>query len=137
MTQETFELVAEHADELIEALDNTAASLETVMVHLGTQMTEVDRAGRWAVLNEAQALVKKLRDEAAEEPVGPRTITVCRCGSPRVYRDAAVNVNTEEMSTYDSMSCSDCGYDGRHYREVEVDADFDESCDSVEPGDTT
>ena len=64
---------------------------------------------------------------------GPRTITVCRCGSPRVYRDAAMNVNTEEVNTYDSMSCSDCGYDGRHYREVEVSKDFDIEADSVEP----
>lgn len=68
---------------------------------------------------------------------GPRTITVCRCGSPRVYRDAAMNVNTGEVSTYDSMSCSDCGYDGRHYREIEVDDNFDVDVDSVEPGEAT
>jgi len=55
-----------------------------------------------------------------------KTITVCRCGSPRVYRDAAVNVNTEEVSEYDAMSCSDCGYDGNSdFREVEVADDFD------------
>lgn len=64
----------------------------------------------------------------------PRMITVCRCGSPRVYRDAAMNVNTEKMSMYDSMSCSDCGYDGRHYRQVEIADNFDLSSDSVEPG---
>lgn len=129
MTKETFELVMEHADELIEALDNTAASLETVMVHLGARMTEPDRAGRWAVVNEAQALLKKLRGEETAEPDASRVVTVCKCGSPRVFRDACVNVNTEEVSEYDSMSCSDCGYDGRHYREVEVPAEFDVATD--------
>lgn len=69
MTKETFELVAEHAGDLIEALDNTAASLETVMVHLGAQMTEADRINRWRLVNEAQALVKKLRGEEELEPV--------------------------------------------------------------------
>lgn len=129
MTKETFELVAEHADELIEALDNTAASLETVMVHFGAQMTQTDRTNRWRVVEEAQALVKTLRGKDETESEAPRMITVCKCGSPRVYRDAAMNVNTEEVSTYDSMSCSDCGYDGRHYREVEVPAEFDVTTD--------
>lgn len=63
MTKETHELVVEHAGELIEALDNTAASLETVMVCFGNQMTKADQDGRWAVLNEAQRLVKLLRGE--------------------------------------------------------------------------
>lgn len=62
-----------------------------------------------------------------------KTITVCHCGSPRIYRDAAVNVNTEDVSTYDAISCSDCGYDGRHYYPVEVPDDFDVDAGNVKP----
>lgn len=61
-----------------------------------------------------------------------KTITACYCGSPRVLRDAAVNVNTGEVFEYDSMSCADCGYDGRIYREVEVDDAFNPDADFVE-----
>lgn len=63
-----------------------------------------------------------------------KTITVCHCGSPRVFRDAAENVNTGETHTYDPMSCSDCGYDGYIYTDVEVDDDFDLESDFVKPG---
>ena len=60
-----------------------------------------------------------------------KTITVCHCGSPRILRDAAVNVNTEEVSTYDAISCGDCSYDGRHYYPVEVPDEFDVDTDTV------
>lgn len=62
-----------------------------------------------------------------------RTITVCHCGSPRIYRDAAVNVNTADVSTYDAISCSDCSYDGRHYYQIEVADDFDIETDTAKP----
>lgn len=61
-----------------------------------------------------------------------KTITVCKCGSPRVYQDAAVNVNTGEINTYDNTRCGECGYDGRHYKEVEVGDDFDVTNDFYE-----
>ncbi len=55
-----------------------------------------------------------------------KKIPVCKCGSPRVYRDASVNVNTGEVSEFDQRSCADCSYDGLDgFREVEVDDDFD------------
>ena len=54
-----------------------------------------------------------------------KTIIVCKCGSSRVYQDAAVNVNTGEISAYDDIRCGECGYDGRHFKEVEVEDDFD------------
>jgi len=66
-----------------------------------------------------------------------KTITVCRCGSPRVCRDAEVNVNTGEVNEYDAMRCSECGYDGRIYEEVEVDDDFDVATDFYKPAKET
>lgn len=62
-----------------------------------------------------------------------KTITICHCGSPRIFRDAAVNVNTDDVSTYDAISCGDCSYDGRHYYPVEVPDDFDVEAGTVKP----
>lgn len=62
-----------------------------------------------------------------------KTITVCHCGSPRVCRDAEVNVNTGEVNEYDAMRCGECGYDGHTYEEVEVDDDFDVATDFYKP----
>ena len=56
-----------------------------------------------------------------------KTITVCKCGSPRVFRDAQINANTGEINDYcDDLTCADCGYDGMHFDfdNVEVPDDF-------------
>lgn len=65
-----------------------------------------------------------------------KKILVCKnCGSPRCYYDACVNVNTEEVNTYDSASCGDCGYDSNSLLiEVEVDDDFDLDAGTVKLG---
>lgn len=62
-----------------------------------------------------------------------KTIKVCKyCGSPRCGYDATVNVNTEEVNTYDSASCYDCGGDSNTLLvAVEVDDDFDLDEDTV------
>lgn len=60
-----------------------------------------------------------------------KTITVCHCGSPRVFHDAAVNMNTQAVSVHDSSSCSDCSYDGREFYQVEVPDNFAVDTDSV------
>lgn len=60
-----------------------------------------------------------------------KTITVCHCGSPRVFQDAAVNVNTQAVSIHDSSSCSDCSYDGSQFYQVEVPDRFDLSTETV------
>ena len=106
--------------------DQLYEELRAVIVNGNESMTHEDALEHVRALNGTSPVAE-----------GPRTITVCRCGSPRVFQDAYVNVNTEEVSTYDSKFCGDCGYDGRHYREVEVPHDFDESSDSVESGDAT
>ena len=55
-----------------------------------------------------------------------KTITVCKCGSPRVFRDAQINANTGEVNDYcDDLTCADCGYDGMYFDNVEVSDDFD------------
>ena len=54
-----------------------------------------------------------------------KTIAVCKCGSPRVFRDAQINVNTGEINDYcDDLTRADCGYDGMHFDNVEVPDDF-------------
>jgi hypothetical protein len=56
-----------------------------------------------------------------------KTIYACRCGSTRLWRDAAVAVNDEEnVVTYDNVSCGDCSYDGHTFRKAEVPDDFDD-----------
>lgn len=56
-----------------------------------------------------------------------RTIYACRCGSTRLWRDAAQDVNDpENFVTYDSVVCGLCDYDGANYHLVEVPDDFDE-----------
>ena len=63
-----------------------------------------------------------------------RTIYVCHCGSPRVLRDAYVNVNApDDVRTFDAVTCDDCGYDGHsNWHHLEVPDDFDTSSDSVD-----
>jgi hypothetical protein len=61
-----------------------------------------------------------------------RKVWVCTaCGSPRVSQDACVDVNSEEVSTYDDMTCQDCENEGNSViREVEVPFDFDLATDT-------
>ena len=64
-----------------------------------------------------------------------KTITICmHCGSPRVLRDAYVNVNTGEVYEYDDLTCSDYDYNGRYFDEVNVPASFDLDTDFVTLG---
>lgn len=55
-----------------------------------------------------------------------KKIYACHCGSTNLWRDAAVAVNDgDQVTTYDSVSCSDCGYDGSYYYQIEVPDDFE------------
>lgn len=62
--------------------------------------------------------------------IEPRIIFRCNCGSDNVTRDAYCtwDAKTQEWvlcDTYDSMSCSDCGYDGNYWNEIEIDENDD------------
>ena len=59
-----------------------------------------------------------------------KKIHVCTtCGSPRVKRDAWVDVNDpDNVTTFDDTICDDCGKERRIY-EVEVPDDFDMESD--------
>ena len=58
-----------------------------------------------------------------------KTIYACSCGSTNLWRDAAVSVNdTNNVITYDSVSCGDCSYDGHRFREAQVPDDFTDDC---------
>lgn len=46
------------------------------------------------------------------------------CGSPRVFADAYVGLNTDEVRTYDDTHCDDCEGECRTEM-VEVSDDFD------------
>lgn len=59
-TKETFEQANEDLAEILNALDDATAALETVLAHLGDQMTPSDRAARWGVVNSNQALLKRI-----------------------------------------------------------------------------
>lgn len=38
-----------------------------------------------------------------------KLISICNyCGSPRVFRDAYVGINTGEIQTFDNTHCEDC-----------------------------
>lgn len=45
--------------EVLDALEAAAASLETVLVCFGPQMTPADKVGRHAVLREAEQILEK------------------------------------------------------------------------------
>lgn len=74
----THEDALEHVRNLqegaIEALDNIAASLETVLISLGKHMTPEDLRSRHAVLNEAERVLTKL----GRRPPQPYTVLVLR-----------------------------------------------------------
>lgn len=45
-----------------------------------------------------------------------KVITSCpACKSTNIFRDAAINENTGEVSAHDSMNCGDCDYDGHEW----------------------
>jgi len=52
--------------ELLDALENAAASLDNVLVAHGESMTEGDRIGRAHVVGHAQALIEILKGETGE-----------------------------------------------------------------------
>lgn len=58
--KETYEQANEDLAEILNALDDATASLETVLVHLGDQMSPSDRTARWGVVNSNQALLKRI-----------------------------------------------------------------------------
>lgn len=73
----THEDALEHVQALqepVEALDNLAASLETVLVSLGKHMTPEDRRSRYAVLSEAERVLTKLGRRQTQ----PYTVLVLR-----------------------------------------------------------
>lgn len=73
----THEDALEHAramQEPVEALDNLAASLETVLISLGKHMTPEDLRSRHTVLNEAEGVLAKL----GRRPPQPYTVLVLR-----------------------------------------------------------
>lgn len=50
----------------------------------------------------------------------------CPCGCYEVTGNAPTSWNTqtqvwEVSGTYDDMFCNECGYDGNHFEEVEID----------------
>lgn len=57
---DTFTEASENLAEILNALFDATASLENVMLHFGTQMTPSDQSSRWAVVNNNQALLKRL-----------------------------------------------------------------------------
>lgn len=55
-----------------------------------------------------------------------KTIYACKCGSTRLWRDAAQDVNDDlNVVTYDNVSCGECGYDGHLYRAYNIADDFE------------
>lgn len=73
----THEDALEHVQALqepVEALDNLAASLETVLVSLGKHMEPEDRRSRHAVLSEAERVLTKLGRRQTQ----PYTVLVLR-----------------------------------------------------------
>lgn len=86
---------------------------------VGTRNSVLMQAHRHAWLD-------KLIAEFSEE----RLIYVCKCGCPRIRRDAEVQVNDpSQVSIIDGVSCPECDYDGRYYSQVPVVPDFDLSED--------
>lgn len=54
-----------------------------------------------------------------------KIISVCNyCVSPRVFRDAYVGINTEEVRTFDDTYCEDCAGECSVTEEAVVD-EFD------------
>ena len=73
----THEDALEHVQALqdpVEALDNLAASLDTVLISLGKHMTPEDLRSRHAVLNEAERVLTKLGRRQTQ----PYTVLVLR-----------------------------------------------------------
>lgn len=55
-----------------------------------------------------------------------RLIYTCHCGCPRICRDAVISINDpSHVVPIDGVSCPECNYEGRHYFQVPVAADFD------------
>lgn len=54
-----------------------------------------------------------------------KNIYACHCGSTLVLRDAYVALNDpENVHTFDSLCCGDCGYDGHSdWHQVELPED--------------
>jgi hypothetical protein len=46
---------------MLDALENAAATLETVLIWFGESMPETDRAQRWRILGEAKSAAAKAR----------------------------------------------------------------------------
>lgn len=55
-----------------------------------------------------------------------RLIYACKCGCPRICRDAVVSVNDpSNVMPIQGVSCPECDYEGRYYFQVPVVPDFD------------
>lgn len=54
-----------------------------------------------------------------------KTLFACHCGSTLVLRDAYVALNDpDNVHTFDSLCCGDCGYDGHsNWHQVELPDD--------------
>ncbi len=57
----TIEQLQKLAEELTEELENTSASLDNVLVHLGSKMPTADRYARTQRVARNRALIKKAR----------------------------------------------------------------------------